>query len=204
MKLYDYKMAPSPRRVRIFLAEKNVTDLEVINIDLGKAETRTKEFKEKNPYLSVPLLELDSGEHISESMAICRYFEETVSENPLFGTDALSKTQIEMWNRRIEFALYLPIAFAFRHGNEFWAKVMKQSPEFAEISLEDVDKQFHMFNKHLEGKEYVTGNAFSVADITLLCSIDFAKVIQRRIDPEKHSHLAAWHKRISERPSAQA
>jgi len=204
VKLYDYKMAPNPRRVRVFLAEKNITDLEVVNVDLGKAETRTPEFKKMNPYLSVPVLELDSGEYISESMAICRYFEETHPENPLLGTDPESKARIEMWNRRVELALYLPIAYTFRHGNPFWAKVMKQSAEFAEISSEDVDKQLYMFNKHLDGKQYIAGDEFSVADITLLCAIDFAKVIQKRINPETHPNLAAWHERVSARASAKA
>lgn len=212
MKLYDYKMAPNPRRVRMFLAEKGISyaeaGIEVINVDIGKGETFTKEFREISPYGGLPVLELDGDTPeerllISESMAISRYFEELYPENPLMGTDAKSKALIEMWNRRIELGLYNSIALSFRHGNPMWKPVTNQVEDFSVVSAEDADKQIHKLDKRLAESEYVAGDAFSVADITALCAIDFAKVIKRRIDEEKHPHLARWYKLVGERPSFQ-
>jgi glutathione S-transferase len=211
MKLYDFKMAPNPRRVRMFLAEKGVSyaeaGIEVVNVDIAKGETFTKEFSEISPYGGLPVLELDDGlddgERISESMAISRYFEELYPENPLMGKDAKSKALIEMWNRRMELGLYTSIALSFRHGNPMWKAVTTQVAEFSEVSAVDADKQIHKLNKRLAESEYVAGDTFSVADITALCAIDFAKVIKRRIDEEKHPHLARWYKLVSERPSSQ-
>jgi glutathione S-transferase len=204
MKLYDYKNAPNPRRVRMFLAEKNITEVEMINIDLAKGETYRQEFKDINPYGGVPVLELDDGDYIAESMAICRYFEEISPENPLMGTDAKSKAVIEMWNRRIELNLYNPIAHCFRHGNPMWKATVKQVADFAEVSGDEADKNIHKLDKRLAVSEFVGGDTFSVVDITALCAIDFAKVIQRRIDEEKHPHLARWYKQVSARLSAKA
>ncbi|MEH6448790.1 MAG: glutathione S-transferase family protein [Oleispira sp.] len=208
MKLYDFKMAPNPRRVRIFLAEKGVSyekaGIEVVNVDMSKGETFTKEFREISPYGGLPVLELDDGERISESIAISRYFEELYPENPLMGTDAKSKALIEMWNRRMELGLYNSIALSFRHGNPMWKAVTTQVADFSEVSAIDADKQIHKLNKRLAESEFVAGDTFSVADITALCAIDFAKVIKRRIDEEKHPHLARWYQLVYERPSSKA
>jgi glutathione S-transferase len=208
MKLYDYKMAPNPRRVRMFLAEKGISfqqaGIEVVNVDIAKGETFSKEFKEISPYGGLPVLELDDGTRISESMAIIRYFEELYPEKPLMGTDAKSKALIEMWNRRLELGLYSSIAYAFRHGNPMWKPVTNQVAEFAEVSGENADKYIHKLDKHLATSEYIVGDTFTVADVTALCAIDFAKVIKRRIDEEKHPHLARWHKLVSTRESALA
>ena len=205
MKIYDFKMAPNPRRVRIFLAEKGATqDVEWVTMDIAKGETRTAEFKQMNPYGGLPMLELDSGELITESMAICRYFEEIYPDNPLMGKDAAEKARIEMWNRRVEMYLYASIAGAFRHSNPMWAPVQKQVAEYAEVSAEQADKYLHMLDKCLAESEYVAGGTFSVADITALCAIDFAKVIKRRLDNELHPNLLRWHNQVSDRDSAQA
>jgi glutathione S-transferase len=213
MKLYDFKMAPNPRRVRLFLAEKGLSyaeaGIEVINVDIAKGETFSKEFREISPYGGLPVLELDDtgpeGKvRISESMAISRYFEELYPQNPLMGTDARSKALIEMWNRRIELGLYNAIAFSFRHGNPMWKAVTTQVAAFSEVSALDADKHIHKLDKRLAESEYVAGDTFSVADITALCAIDFAKVINRRIDEDKHPHLARWYKLVSARPSAKA
>lgn len=213
MKLYDYKMAPNPRRVRMFLAEKQISyadaGIEVVNVDIAKGETFSKEFREISPYGGLPVLELNeqaSGKiiRISESMAISRYFEELYPQQPLMGTDPTSKALIEMWNRRIELGLYTSIALSFRHGNPMWKAVTNQVEQFAEVSAENADKQIHKLNKHLADSEFIAGDAFSVADITALCAIDFAKVIKRRIDEEKHPHLARWYQLVSARESAQA
>ena len=207
MKLYDYQMAPNPRRVRMFLAEKGLSyadaGIDVVNVDIAKGETFSSEFREINPYGGLPVLELDDGELITESMAISRYFEEAYPENPLMGTDARTKALIEMWNRRLELGLYNSIALSFKHGNPMWKAVTNQVAEFSEVSAAEADKHIHKLNKHLVGSKYIVGDNFSVADITALCSIDFAKVIKRRIDAEEHPHLARWHALVSARPSAQ-
>jgi glutathione S-transferase len=206
MKLYDFKMAPNPRRVRMFLAEKGVSyaeaGIEVVNVDIAKGETFSKEFREISPYGGLPVLELDDGERISESMAISRYFEEVYPESPLMGTDAKSKALIEMWNRRMELGLYTSIALSFRHGNPMWKAVTTQVADFSEVSAVDADKQIHKLDKRLAESEFVAGDTFTVADITALCAIDFAKVIKRRIDEDKHPHLARWYKLVSARDSA--
>ena len=208
MKLYDYQMAPNPRRVRMFLAEKGLSyadaGIDVVNVDIAKGETFSNEFREINPYGGLPVLELDDGELITESMAISRYFEELYPEIPLMGTDAKSKALTEMWNRRIELGLYNSIALSFRHGNPMWKAVTNQVEQFSEVSALDADKHIHKLNKHLANSKYIAGNEFSIADITALCAIDFAKVIKRRIDEEKHPHLARWYKMVSARPSAKA
>jgi glutathione S-transferase len=208
MKLYDNKMAPNPRRVRMFIAEKGLsyTDagIDVVNIDIAKGETFSDAFRKMSPYGGLPVLELDDGDCLTESMAICRYFEELYPDHPLMGGDAKSKAFIEMWNRRIEINLYQPVALSFRHGNPMWKAVTTQVAEFAEVSAADVDKNIHKLDKHLQHSQYVAGGAFSVADITAVCAIDFAKVISRRLNEEKHPHLARWHKQISARDSAKA
>lgn len=208
MKLYDYKMAPNPRRVRVFLAEKGLSyeaaGIEVINIDLAKGETFTKAFREKSPYGGVPVLELDDGTCISESMAICRYFEEVYAEHPLMGTDAKTKATIEMWNRRIEINLYTSIAMSFRHSHPMWKDVVTQVPEFSPVSAEDAKKHLHKLDKHLANSRFIAGDEYSVADITALCAIDFAKVIQIRIDTEKNPNLERWYQEVSKRDSSKA
>lgn len=208
MKLYDYKMAPNPRRVRMFLAEKNISyvaaGIEVVDVDIAKGETFSKSFRQMSPYGGLPVLELDDGELLTESMAINRYFEELYPEYPLMGTDARSKAIIEMWNRRIEMNLYSSIELAFRHSNPMWKAVITQVTEFAEVSAVNTDKNIHKLNKRLAESTFIAGEQFSVADITALCAIDFAKVIKRRIDEEKHPHLARWHKQVSARSSAKA
>ncbi len=208
MKLYDNAMAPNPRRVRMFIAEKGISyaqaGIEVVNVDISKGETFGEEFRKMSPYGGLPILELEDGVFLTESMAICRYFEELYPQLPLMGSDAQSKAVIEMWNRRIEMNLYQSIELSFRHGSPMWKAVTTQVAEFSEVSAVNVDKNIHKLNKHLQHSEYVAGDDFSVADITALCAIDFAKVISRRIDEKKHPHLARWHKQVSARDSAKA
>lgn len=208
MKLYDYKMAPNPRRVHIFLAEKGLSyddiGLDVITIDIGKGETFKKEFREISPYGGVPVLELDDGTRISESVAICRYFEEMYPENPLMGTDPKSKANIEMWNRRVELNLFNSIALCFRHSNPMWKNVLTQVPELSPVSAENAKKQLHKLNKQLEHNEFIAGDEFSVADITAFCAVDFAKMIRVRIDTERDPHLERWYQGMSARSSVSA
>lgn len=203
MLLYHDLRAPNPRRVRIFLAEKGVA-YDTIEVSIAASAHQTPEFRKKNPLALLPVLELADGKILRESMAICRYIEELYPEPNLFGADAWERAQIEQWNRHAELELLIPIAQVFRNTNAFWNGKIKQSPEFGAIMREVVGGRFDWFEGELAQRPYLAGPRFTVADITALCAIDFGKVSNLRIKAETHPNLAAWHTRISERPSAKA
>lgn len=203
MLLYHDTRAPNPRRVRIFLAEKGVA-YDTIEVSIAASAHQTVEFKKKNPISLVPVLELADGKVLRESMAICRYLEELHPEPNLFGTDAWERAQIEMWNRHAELELLWPIQQVFRNSHAFWVGRIKQAPEFAAIMRELAAERFDWFDGELAHRPYLAGERFTVADITALCAIDFGKVSNIRIDAATHPNLAAWHKRVAERPSSKA
>ena len=203
MLLYHDPRAPNPRRVRIFLAEKSVA-YDTIEILINAGAHQTAEFRKKSPLALLPVLELADGKVLRESMAICRYIEETHPEPNLFGNDAWERAQIEQWNRHAELELLWPISQVFRNSHPFWVGKIKQAPEFAEIMRELVASRLDWFEGELANRSYMAGDRFTVADITAVCGIDFGKVADIRIDPTTHPHLAAWHKRISERPTYKA
>ena len=203
MLLYHDPRAPNPRRVRIFLAEKNVA-YDTIEVLISAAAHQTPEFKRKNPLALLPVLELPDGRVLRESMAICRYLEELHPDPNLFGTDAWERAMIEQWNRHAELELLIPISQVFRNTNKFWVGRIKQAPEFGEIMRELVAGRFDWLEGELGQRPYLAGQRFTVADITALCAIDFGKVASIRIDPATHPHLAAWHARVSDRPSTKA
>lgn len=203
MLLYHDPRAPNPRRVRIFLAEKNVA-YDTIEVLISAAAHQTPEFKRKNPLALLPVLELPDGRVLRESMAICRYIEELHPEPNLFGADAWERAQIEQWNRHAELELLIPISQVFRNTNKFWVGRIKQAPEFGEIMRELVAGRFDWLENELTQRPFLAGQRFTVADITAICAIDFGKVAGIRIDPATHPHLASWHSRVSERPSAKA
>lgn len=203
MLLYHDLRAPNPRRVRVFLAEKGVA-YDTIEVSIMTRAHLTEEFKRKNPLALLPVLELADGKILRESMAICRYIEELHPEPNLFGSDAWERAQIEMWNRHAELELLFPIAQVFRNSHKMWEGRIKQSPEFADIMREHVAQRFAFFDNALADREYLAGTRFTVADITALCAIDFGKVSNIRIDPAATPNLAAWHARVSARPSAKA
>lgn len=203
MLLYHDLRAANPRRVRIFLAEKGVA-YDTIELSIAAAEHQTPEFRKKNPLSLLPVLELGDGKVLRESMAISRYLEELYPEPNLMGADPWERAVIEQWNRHAELELFLPIAQIFRNTHAFWAGKIKQSAEYGEIMREIVAGRFDWFDRELSQRPYLAGQRFTVADITALCGIDFGKVAKIRIDPATHPHLAAWHQRVSERPSASA
>jgi glutathione S-transferase len=203
MLLYHDPRAPNPRRVRVFLAEKNVA-YDTIEVLIADSAHHTEAFRRKNPLSLLPVLELPDGRILRESMAICRFIEEQTPEPNLFGATDWERAQIEMWNRHAELELLWPIAQVFRNTHAFWEGRIKQVPEFAEIMREQLAARFEWLDGELATRSHFAGDRFSVADITALCAIDFAKVSQIRIDPARHPNLAAWHARISARPSAKA
>jgi glutathione S-transferase len=203
MKLYGApNPAPNPRRVRIFLAEKGV-DLPETPVDMRKREHKSPEFREKNPSGQIPVLELDDGRTLSETVSICRYFEALHPTPPLFGQDAYEQAEIDMWIRRVEFVLMTPVGMFWRHAHPYTASLLTQFKDFGESNRETVTNAMTWFDRQLQDREYIAGAHFSIADICALTTIDFADFIGLPM-PESATHLKAWHARVSARPSAAA
>ncbi|MGL4439456.1 MAG: glutathione S-transferase family protein [Bosea sp. (in: a-proteobacteria)] len=202
MKLYDVTRAPNPRRARIFIAEKGVAMPELVQLDLAGLEHKTPEFAGLNPWMGTPALVLDDGTVIAESVAICRYFEELHPTPALFGTGAKERAQVEMWNRRLEFGLYTNIAQTFRHTNPHMVhREVPQVAAWGEANRERAQGQMQLIDRHLsDGRPFICGVNFSIADITGGISLDFARVPKIAMPPE-FAHLTAWHARLQERPS---
>ena len=205
MKFYSANRAPSPRRSLIVMAEKgvNMDEVEVINLDLGKGENLAPDYRKKNPMGRVPMLELDDGTCIAENNAIARYFEETIPEPPLLGTDAKDKAIVEMWATRMEMNFFLPVGMAFRNISGFFKDRETPVKEWGEECLKNAQKMYGFLDKHLANSEYIAGDNFSVADITALCTVDFSKVIKLGIS-EDQKNLQRWYDAVSSRPSAKA
>ena len=202
MKLHDSKLAPNPRRVRMFLAEKGI-QVPLVNVDIAKAENRQPPFLAKNPMGGVPVLELDDGTCISESVAICRYFEGVQPEPPLMGVDAKDRALVEMWNRRMELELFGPIAQVFRNTHEFFKGRIEQVPAWGEACRRVAEKRLEWLDRELASREFVAGDCFTIADITALVGIDFGRITKTSIQPGQ-KHLERWHETVSARPSAKA
>jgi glutathione S-transferase len=202
MILYDSKVAPNPRRVRVYLAEKGI-EVPVRQVDIGSAENRKPPFLAKNPLGGLPVLELDDGTCIAESLAICRYFEELHSEPPLFGTDPLDRAIVEMWSRRTELELWRFVSGCFQHTHDFFKGRIEQVPAWGEVCRRTARERLAWLDRELAARPFVAGERYTVADITLLCAIDFGRVVDIRIAPEQ-KHLARWHEAVSSRPSAKA
>jgi len=202
MKIYDSQTAPNPRRVRMFLAEKGI-EVPYEQVDIVKADNRSAEFRRKNPLGTLPVLELDDGTHIAESVAICRYFEEIHPQPPLMGTDARDRALVEMWQRRMELELFSPITQVFRNGHPFFAGRIPQVPEWGEVCRKAAEGRMAWLDTVLAEREFIARDRFTIADITALCGIDFGRVSKIRIQPE-HANLARWHAAVSARPSAKA
>src|SRR5262245_31980708 len=202
MKLYDARTAPNPRRVRIFLAEKGIS-VPVEQVDIVSAQNRSAEFRDKNAMGTLPVLELDDGTMIAESVAICRYFEEVQPEPPLMGIDAKDRAVVEMWQRRMEYELFIPITQVFRNGHPFFAGRIPQVAEYGAVCRTHAEHRLGWLDQVLADRPFVAGERFTVADITALCAIDFGRVSDIRILPAQQ-HLRRWHEAVSGRPSAKA
>ena len=203
MKIIDEARAPNPRRVRIFLAEKGIS-VPFEPVSLIKLEHKTEAVRRLNPFAQVPILVLDDGSTLSESVAICRYFEELQPEPALLGRGARQKAEVEMWNRRIELGLFQAVAHCFRHTHPAMA-VMEQ-PQIAawgDVNRGRVAEVLALIDGQLAGRAHVVGPDFTIADITLLVAVDFMK--PARIErPAGLDNLERWYKAASARPSAKA
>ena len=202
MKLYEFTAAPNPRRVRIFLAEKGIV-VPVEQIDIGKGQNRAPEFLKINPMGGLPVLELDDGTNLAESVAICRYFEAAHPEPRLMGIDARDAAIVEMWNRRMEFEILAMTAGAFRNTSPFFKGRIPQVPEYGAICKNAALKRLEWLDSELAGRPYIAGDRFTIADITAMVGIDFGRPSEIRIQPHQ-TNLARWHQSVASRPSAKA
>ena len=203
MKLYDGGRAPNPRRVKVFLAEKGIS-VPVEQVVLGKMAHKSPQYTAINPLQRVPALELDDGTVISESIAICRYFEGLDPDPPLFGRGSLECALVEMWNRRAELHLFLPVTAVFQHLHPFMKTLIDpQVPAWGEANKPRIAEFLTFLDGELKNRTYVAGENFSVADITALVAVDFMKVSKLSV-PDGLVHLRRWYQAMSARPSAAA
>ncbi len=203
MKLYDGGRAPNPRRVRIFLTEKGI-EVPLVPVDMGAMGHRSPEVASRNPLRRLPVLELDDGTVITESVAICRYFEETHPEPPLFGTGAVGKAKVEMWQRRMELNFLSAVASAFRHlhpAMKEWE--VPQIAEWGEANKPKVLDFLAFLDSELADREFIAGDTFSIADITGMIGIDFMKPARIAV-PDECANVRRWYAAVASRPSAAA
>lgn len=203
MKLFDGGRAPNPRRVRVFLAEKGLS-VPLVPVDMGAMEHRREAVSSRNPLQRLPVLELDDGTILTESVAICRYFEELQPEPPLFGTGALGKARVEMWQRRVELNLFNAVAAAFRHlhpAMKEWE--VPQIPAWGEANKPKAVEFLRFLDGELDGREFIAGGSYTIADITGLIAIDFMKPARIQVPPDC-THVQRWYQAVSSRPSATA
>ncbi|MDG1026147.1 MAG: glutathione S-transferase family protein [Gammaproteobacteria bacterium] len=201
MKLYDYARAPNPRRVKIFLAEKGI-EVELINCDMSKGEHKTPEFLKKNPSGKIPVLELEDGRCLGESVAICRYLEAIQPEPNLMGRDAFELGHIEMRNRHIETELWSQVGVSWVNGPIVGAMgLFKQIPAAKEASDVNVNNYYERINRELGESAFIAGDRFTIVDITLLTAVDFATSLVGLKPAESLENLWRWHALVCERES---
>jgi glutathione S-transferase len=205
MKLYTYPGAPNPRRVHIYLAEKQL-EVPFETVDIMQRANRTPEFvAQVNVMGGLPVLELDDGSHIAESIAICRYFEALHPENPLFGESPQEIGHIDMWLRRIELNFMLPVGMVWIHGSPLTAGVIKhQIAEVADQNRTVVANYFRFLDEQLASREFIAGVRYSIADIVALCTLDFGAKLNKLVHSPELQNLTRWHEAVSARPSASA
>jgi glutathione S-transferase len=203
MKFYDSKTAPNPRRARIFLAEKGIS-LPTEQVDIMTLQHKTPEYTAINPLQRMPALVLDDGTVITESMAICRYFENLQPEPPLFGRGAREIALVEMWNRRAEINFFANVAAVFRHLHPAMKELeVPQIPAFAEANKPRVTWFLELLEGELARREFIAGDRYSVADITAMVAVDFMKPARLAI-PDEMKNVKRWHLAVAARPSSKA
>jgi len=203
VKLYNHVLAPNPRRVRIFAAEKKI-ELSLEEVDILAGQSRTPEFLAKNSSGGVPVLELDDGSYLSESVAICRYLEGLHPEPNLLGRDLREQAEIERWNRRMELELFAAIGRTVQNTSSIFQGRFKQFPDYGEAQRAVVHQRFERMDRELNGHQFVASDRFTIADITALVAIDIgSRLAEIKIPPEL-AHVTRWHQAVSSRPSAKA
>ena len=199
MKLYDYPGAPNPRRVKIFAHEKDIK-LELINCDMLKREHKTPEFLKKSPSGKIPVLELEDGRCISESVAICRYLESIVPEPNLFGENPIEIASIEIWYSRVTYELVVPLMHGFRHTHPHMSQMENQNQEYGLAQRELAVKSLDVYDKIIASREYIAGERFTYADIQMVTSLQFL-VRLNRLDINDYENLNDYINQVSSRSS---
>jgi glutathione S-transferase len=202
MKLYDLKAGTNPRRVRIFLAEKGVT-IPSVEVDMTKGENKAPDYLAKNPMGTMPLLELDDGSFIAESIAICRYIEALHPTPPLFGTGAREIAHVEMWNRRMEIELLRPITDVFVHTSPFWVGKRTQFADYGRHMHTVAIERMRWLDGELAGRPFIAGASYTVADITAQSALLLGRNTGTPMPPDL-PNLQRWWAAVSARPTARA
>ncbi|HEY1449074.1 glutathione S-transferase family protein [Phenylobacterium sp.] len=203
MKLYDTPLAPNPRRVRWLMAEKGIEDIEVVSLNLMEGQHKTPDYLRKAGLANVPMLELDDGTCITESVAICRYLESRYPEPNLFGRSPEETAVIEMWMRRGEMLVSLPFMNMVRHSHPAMAALESQSPEMAERSLKGGLGGLKVLDRRLADHEWLAADRLTIADIVTFSGLDFGRMVKFK-PPEDLPNVVRWADAMRERPAAQA
>ena len=200
MKIYSNPVAPSPKKVLIFIAEKGIENIEVEDLDIGKMEHKTPEYKKIAPNSRIPALVLDDGQVILETTAICRYLECLYPEPNMFGKDPMEIAQIEMWYSRVSFELMLPIMHGFRHTHPHMSALENQNNEFGLAQRELAVKSLGHYEEVIKEKDFIACDRFSYADIQTVSSLQFL-VRLNKIDLNDFKNLSNYVNKIAKRPS---
>ena len=206
MKLHVSPRAPNPRRVLMFIAEKAIQGVDVVELSLVENEHKSDAFRAKRPLATVPALELDDGRVLTESRAICTYLEGLTPEPNLMGRDATERAFIEMADRRVEFHLLGGIANCIRHTHPGLAPLEQpqgQFPDFGRAQGERMRSVARWYDSHLASHPFLAGERFTIADITAFCGLEFARGLMKfKPGDEAMPNLQAYRDRIAARPSA--
>lgn len=203
MKLYDTKQAPNPRRVRWFMAEKGITDIEIVEVSIMGGEHRQPDYVARAGLANVPALEIDDETTITESIAICRYLENIYPEPNMFGRDAKETAVIEMWTRRAEMLVSTPLMLSVRHSLPALAAIETQIPEIAASNRRTGERALKMIDRQLSQHEYIAADRVTMADIVAITAIDFAKLIKFHPDPTL-KNVGRWSAAMRDREAANA
>ena len=200
MKIYSSSFAPNPRKVLIYLKEKGISDIEIINLDLAKLEHKTPEYKAIAPNSRVPALQLDDGTVILETTAMCRYLECLYPEPNMFGESPMEIASIEMWYSRVSFELMMPLMHGFRHTHPHMSEMENQNQEFGLAQRKLAVKELKTYNKIIESREFIAGDRFTYADLQMVTSLQFL-VRLNKLDIEEYENLNDYIIQVSSRPS---
>jgi len=203
MKLYDTPLAPNPRRVRWFMAEKAITDIEVVTLNLMEGQHKTPEYLAKAGLANVPMLELDDGTCVTESIAICRYLESLYPEPNLFGRTPMETAIIEMWMRRAEMLVATPLMIGVRHTHPAMGALEQQVPAIGEHNITGATRALKVLDRRLGESEWLGAERLTIADIVAFVGLDFGRMIKFR-PPEEMAHVARWAEAMRARPAAKA
>jgi glutathione S-transferase len=205
MQLYTAPRAPNPRRVHIFMAEKGITTIEQVPIDLNAGEHRAIDYLAKSPLAKVPALQLDDGRVLTETRAICTYLEGLFPEPNLMGYDSTERAFIEMADRRVEWTILLGAANSIRHSHPGLATLEQpQFPEYGQSQTTKLKANLQVFDEMLQSRDWMAGERFTIADITAFCALEFARgLLKFKPDDLGYEALQAWRERVAARPAAQ-